>query len=92
MNSTTYYNMRKERGFQLGGRQIKIKEFDDRYSVLLPIDLSEEVNDEWSDEIDKEAVKERVHAYADKTMRYLVDEGFIDEDKKTQVHIAVKKD
>jgi hypothetical protein len=84
--------MRKEMGFQLGGRQIKIKEFDDRYSVLLPIDLSEEVNDEWSDEIDKEAVKERVHAYADKTMRYLVDEGFIDEDKKTQVHITVKKD
>lgn len=84
--------MKKEMGFQIGGRQIKIKEFDDRYSVLLPIDLSEETSDEWSDEIDKEAVKEKVHAYADKTMKYLVSEGFISGDKKTQVHIAVKKD
>ena len=83
-------------GFKIGGRQIKLKEFDDRYSVLLPIDLSEETGDEWSDGIDKEArtevIKEKVHAYADQTMKYLVSEGFINEDKKTQVHIAIKKD
>jgi len=79
-------------GFQVGGRQIKIKEFDDRYSVLLPIDLSEGSDDEWADEPDKEAIKEKANAYANQTMKYLVSEGFISEDKKTQVHIAVKKD
>lgn len=74
-------------GFEIGGRQIKIKEFENRYSVLLPLDLNS-CDDEWSE---FETDREMVHAYADKTMKYLVDEGFIDKSKTTQVHIAVKK-
>ena len=79
--------IKKEMGFEIGGRQIKIKEFENRYSVLLPLDLNS-CDDEWSE---FETDREMVHAYADKTMKYLVDEGFIDKSKTTQVHIAVKK-
>mgnify|MGYP001188566896 CR=1 FL=1 len=79
--------LKKEMGFKVYGNEVRIKEYENRYSVLLPIDFSSD-DSSWSEE---EIDKGRVQAYADKTMKYLVDEGFINSDRKIQVHIAVKK-